>query len=160
MRKLWWHKESSWKKDEKRFWIFQCITMNQEKFQQIKDEGTNLSWESFISDMSTWAQVYVNKPLRGNTQWHPLRVQLGSAASGMDHHTVSCGQMNQCFRFCLVEIDAVCRGDQHVCDDALMLKSTQRLWSTMCCLQEDTISRDAHAQFHKTTQKPWFKYHY
>ncbi len=35
---------------------------------------------------------------------------------------------------------------------ALMLKSTWRFWSTICCLQEDIFSRDIHAYFNKTMQ--------
>ncbi len=34
----------------------------------------------------------------------------------------------------------------------LMLKSTSRFWSTICCLQEDIFSRDVHAYFNKTMQ--------
>ncbi len=34
----------------------------------------------------------------------------------------------------------------------LMLKSTWRFWSTICCLQEDIFSRDVHAYFNKTMQ--------
>ncbi len=34
----------------------------------------------------------------------------------------------------------------------LMLKSTWRFWSTICCLQEDVFSRDVHAYFNKTMQ--------
>ncbi len=34
----------------------------------------------------------------------------------------------------------------------LMLKSTYRFWSTICCLQEDIFSRDVHAYFNKTMQ--------